>query len=314
MAKRSAQDVAATTGVILNPRSGYVTRHAVMDTVTLIQDALPHAQIHVLDPLDDVMLCCQELLSSGATTLVAAGGDGTVNGVAAILAGHGMVLGVLPVGTFNHFARDIGLAHGMRHALQVLRAGHVKTIDVASVNGNLFLNNSSIGLYPRLVQLRDRVGQRHGRGPATLEAALLMAQQPYPSRVSFTAAGRTQTFHGSFLFVGNNRYEPDPLHRRFRSRLDEGVLSCLILDEPDPGHFTASATRLPQENHLHHHGPHALATSQLIVVLTTDDTTPVSTDGEVRLLRPPLDYRICPQALRVIVPQSTGSPSERGTS
>jgi diacylglycerol kinase family enzyme len=313
-------EAAETIGVILNPGSGYVKKRGVKEVCALIQDAVPRARIHVLGPHDDVTRCCQDLLSSGATAVVAAGGDGTVNGVAAALVGRGAALGVLPAGTFNHFAADIGVGHDMDHALQVLLAGQVKTIDVGSVNGKLFLNNSSIGLYPYLVQLRDRVEQGQGKGAATLEAALLMAQQPDRSRVSFTAASQRQTYHGSFLFVGNNRYKPGtlwvPLHRRFRPRLDEGVLWYVILDEPDPGHpqrvpgtavppaEAVNGDQLPGADHPEHHGLHALTTPHLTVDLANDDTTLVSTDGEVQALRAPLDYRIVPQALRVIVPST----------
>jgi diacylglycerol kinase family enzyme len=302
MAKRSAKDVAETIGVILNPGSGYVTRHGVKDTCALLQDAVPGARVHVLGPHDDVMRCSQELLSAGATIVVAAGGDGTVNGVAAALAGSEAALGVLPAGTFNHFASDIGLAHGMRHALHALLAGQTKSIDVGSVNGNLFLNNSSIGLYPHLVELRERVEKGQGRVGATIEAALLMAQQGNRPSVSFAASSQTQTFQGSFLFVGNNRYAPDPLHRRFRPRLDEGALWCLILNEPPSDQHTAEPIQSLQGHRPERHGPHALTTQQLTIALASDDTTPVSTDGEVRVLHAPLEYRIHTGALRVIAP------------
>lgn len=289
-------------GVILNPGSGYVAKHGVEETHTRIQDAVPHARIHVLSPQDDVTRCSRELISSGARILVAAGGDGMVNAVAAAVVGSEAALGVLPAGTLNHFAQDIGLCHGVGHALQALLTGDVKTIDVGSVNGNLFLNNSSVGLYPHLVELRERVEKRRGRGRATLEAALLMAQRRDLSRVSFTATSQTQVLHGTFLFVGNNRYEPDLIHRRFRPRLDEGVLWCLILDGPDTRQSVASAGLPGNENTPAHRGPPALTIPQFTVTLANDDATLVSTDGEVQTLRAPLEYRACRQALRVVVP------------
>lgn len=291
-----------TFEIILNPRSGYVTRHGVQPTCALIQEAVPGARIHVLGPGDNVTQYCRDLLSSGATTIVAAGGDGTVNGVAAALVGSEAALGVLPAGTLNHFARDLGLGQAMPHALKVLGAGRVKAIDVGTVNGNLFLNNSSIGVYPHMVELRERIETGQGRVAATIETALLMAQQRDQAGVSFTASSETQSFHGSFLFVGNNRYAPDPLHRRFRPRLDEGILWCLILDEPGSGRGASSSPIHHQPEHQPgQQGPHLLTPLQLTVAVTDGDTTLVSTDGEVRTLRAPLDYRTCPRALRVIV-------------
>lgn len=295
-------------GVILNPRSGYASSRGVTETVALIQLALPNARIHVLDPCDELSVCCRELVTSGATTIAVAGGDGTVNGVAAALVATETVLGVLPAGTFNHFARDIGL-RDMRHALDVLKTGYVASIDMGEVNGRLFLNSSSIGIYPHLVQARDSAGLQHGRGPVTLEAALLMAQQLNRGRVTFTAITESAEFHGcSFLFVGNNRYMPNPLHRRIRPRLDEGVLSSVIVAAPSPG-AAADGVPLAHEGHLERYGPHLLTTRELIIELVGADATPVSADGEVRVLQGPLEYRVRPRALRIAVPATF--PRER---
>src|SRR5215218_7585967 len=85
---------------------------------------------------------------TGAEAVVAGGGDGTVGSVAGALAGHGMPLGVLPLGTLNHFAYDLGIPFTLDGAIAVIAAGHVASIDVGEVNGHVFVNNSSIGLYP----------------------------------------------------------------------------------------------------------------------------------------------------------------------
>jgi diacylglycerol kinase family enzyme len=94
--------------------------------------------------------------------VVSGGGDGTIAAVAAALVGKDAVLGVLPMGTLNHFAKDLGIPLELEKAVQTLFTGKVARVDVGEVNGRVFLNNSSIGFYPRLVQERERQ-QRQGR-------------------------------------------------------------------------------------------------------------------------------------------------------
>ena len=106
--------------------------------------------------------------------IVAAGGDGTVSAVAANVAGTGIPLGVLPLGTLNHFARDLGLPFDVEEAVRVLKSGRAIAVDTGEVNGHTFMNNSSIGLYPRLVRYRNQQQHRLGRGKwsALLRATL----------------------------------------------------------------------------------------------------------------------------------------------
>src|SRR5262249_24460873 len=100
----------------------------------------------------------------GIGAVVAAGGDGTVSAAAAGLVGSNIPLAVLPPRTRNHFARDLGLPPALSVAAKTIGSGTVVQVDVAQLNGRTFINNSSIGLYPRLVGKRDRQRQRLGRG------------------------------------------------------------------------------------------------------------------------------------------------------
>src|SRR6185312_11393676 len=93
---------------------------------------------------------------AGAEAVVAGGGDGTVRGVAAVLIGGKIPLGVLPLGTLNHFASDLKIPNDLAGAIQVIAHGTAQPLDVGEVNGEIFLNNSSIGFYPPIVQARDQ--------------------------------------------------------------------------------------------------------------------------------------------------------------
>jgi diacylglycerol kinase family enzyme len=164
------------------------------------------------------------LFSSGGTDLnefarhargvgglvVAGGGDGTIAAVAAALVGTDVALGVLPMGTLNHFAKDLGIPLELGRAVQTLFTGKVARVDVGDVNGRVFLNNSSIGFYPRIVQERERE-QRQGYSKwlAFAQAAALIVQQSRTLHVELDDDhGRRQSYDTPFVFVGNNRYAP----------------------------------------------------------------------------------------------------------
>src|SRR5436190_20644964 len=105
-------------GLILNPRSGYVAAHGLPYVRAQITAALPGVRIHILQQGDDLAARCRAFIADGATCIVAAGGDGTVSAVAAHLVGTEIPLGVIPAGTLNHFARDVGVGRDLAHALR----------------------------------------------------------------------------------------------------------------------------------------------------------------------------------------------------
>ncbi|MGA8712584.1 MAG: diacylglycerol kinase family protein, partial [Roseiarcus sp.] len=108
----------------------------------------------------DLPLSAARALGENSRLVVAGGGDGTINAVAGALAGRDTALGVLPIGTLNHFARDVGIPLNLEAAVRTLFTGQVKKVDVGEVNGRVFVNNSGIGLYPRIVRVREEAQRR----------------------------------------------------------------------------------------------------------------------------------------------------------
>src|SRR5439155_15163527 len=108
-------------------------------------------------------------VEAGCRILVAGGGDGTVNALAGAVVGRDVRFGVLPLGTLNHFAKDLGIPLDLAAAVDVVLDGRVQSVDVGEVNGRVFINNTSIGVYPRIVELRNR---HRGSGMAKWAAAL----------------------------------------------------------------------------------------------------------------------------------------------
>src|SRR6185503_16647759 len=105
-----------------------------------------------------------QAFASDADAVVIGGGDGTVSAAADRAVRHGKPIGVLPLGTLNHFARDLGMPPDLRDAVRAIATGVVREVDVGEVNGRVFVNNSSIGVYPTVVRDRDEQRLRFGRG------------------------------------------------------------------------------------------------------------------------------------------------------
>lgn len=239
---------------------------------------------------------------SEAATIVAGGGDGTICGVASVLVDTDKTLGILPLGTFNHFAKDLGIPLDIEGAAQTIIAGHAIQIDVGEVNERIFINNSSLGLYPSIVHHREqkqRLG--HRKWPALIWAAFTVLRR-YPFMdVRLNANGKEFSSRTPFVFVGNNEYEMESFNIGGRACLDAGRLSLYF------SHRTgrlgllrlalrAFLKRLPQGEEFV-----AMCTSE-VSIETRRKRVHVSTDGEVTIMQPPLRYRIRPGALRVIVP------------
>lgn len=234
---------------------------------------------------------------------VAGGGDGTVNCVASAIVGKGIALGVLPTGTLNHFARDLRIPTDIDQAVQTIIDGHRVAIDVAEVNDAIFLNNSSIGLYPDIV--RDREDGQRQRGlskPVAFFGACLRAARRYPFLdVMLLVDGRDYARRTPFVFVGNNEYTIDGLEVGGRKTLSAGTLSLYVAQRTGRlgllgFAFRALFGRLRQARDFD------AALSEEVVVQTRRKRLRVSTDGEVHVLDVPLRYRIRKRALEVLAP------------
>jgi diacylglycerol kinase family enzyme len=247
----------------------------------------------------------------GCEAVWAGGGDGTVSAVASALVGTEKALGVLPLGTLNHFAKDLGLPLDLEEAARALLAGRVARADAAEVNGRVFVNNSGLGIYPSIVRERERRQERHGLGKwVALAWATVTVLRRYPYlRVLLTAEGRTLSRRTPFVFVGNNEYELDAFRIGARPRLDRGLL-CVHLTRRDSGRLGllrlalgALTGRLREDRDFE-----SLKTDELTIE-TRQSRARVSLDGEVTVMQTPLRYRTLPGALRVITPKAeTGKP------
>jgi diacylglycerol kinase family enzyme len=241
--------------------------------------------------------------AADADSVAAVGGDGTVNAVASALAGGSTPMLVVPAGTLNHFARDLGVPLDPAEAALLVRDGAQRHVDVVEVNGRVFVNNSSIGAYPLAVVLRERLQDEGagGKWPAMARAALHTFRRFPTLRVRIAGDKREVALETPFVFVGNNPYGGETVSPGRRERLDGGRLGVLTAEATTRGAavrvaLAAVVGRLDSASGVWRGEPTEASVEAAAASLL------VSLDGEVVRLETPLVYRSRPGALVVFGP------------
>jgi diacylglycerol kinase family enzyme len=239
--------------------------------------------------------------------LIAAGGEGTISTAAASLAGTETVLGVLPFGTLNHFAKDLHIPLELEAAVANIIAGNAIAVDVGEVNDRVFINNSSLGLYPDIVRDRERQQSRLGRGKwRSLVWASLAAFRRFPFlRVRIEVEGTKRAYATPLVFVGNNEYKMEGFDIGERDRIDQGRLSVYIVKRQGRAALVRLALQTLAGRLCQARDFEALSTTEFVID-TRHARILVATDGEVQPMGSPLHYRTRPRSLRVIVPRHEG--------
>lgn len=261
--------------------------------------------VNALDAGDDLTALTHEAVEKGAKIVAAGGGDGTINAVASALVDTDVALGVLPLGTLNHFAKDLGIPLKLEEAIRTLFQGETIEIDVAEVNGKVFLNNSSLGLYPRIVRQRE-ANQKRGlpKWIAFLRALFYVARNHASLYLRLKIDDSRAEIHKTpFLFIGNNRYALAGLQIGKRNSLVGAHLwICKAPDASRAGLLRLTLRAL--SGRLKDKDLEATEAKEAWIETRTPHSH-VSTDGEVAAMQGPLHYRSRPQALKVIVPRPT---------
>jgi diacylglycerol kinase family enzyme len=232
--------------------------------------------------------------------VVAAGGDGTVSEVVQHLPEES-TLAVLPSGTLNHFARDLGVGD-METAFRVLESGNARTIDLGRAGAGRFVNNVGMGLYPELVRERQGSGGRWRTMLASLAAALRILHRARPLSGSITIDGRTRRLSAWILMIGNNRVSLRPGSLGERDRLDDGLLEVhLMLVGRGAGRLTGPVWRVVR-GRLWRSERLVRAEGRRVRVRVDGPPRLVSRDGECVDRTTTLEAEILPKALRVLAP------------
>jgi diacylglycerol kinase family enzyme len=294
--------------VFLNAGSGGGNDAALATRVaTLFERAGARAEVRLVRG-HELAAALRAAIERRPDAIVAGGGDGTVGSVAAALVGGPIALGVLPLGTLNHFAKDLGLPLALDAAVERIARGTVHRVDVGEVNGRIFVNNSSLGLYPDIVRERERQQRRLGRGKwAAFVWASIGALRRFPFMgVRLSIDGRAALRRTPFVFIGNNVYSMEGFAIGERERLDAGCLSLYVAQRAGRLKLLMLALhalfgRLEQARDFD-----ALSAAE-IDVESKRKRLRVATDGEITMMTPPLRYRTRPASLLVVAGEPRAS-------
>jgi diacylglycerol kinase family enzyme len=242
----------------------------------------------------------------GIEALVVAGGDGTIACAASLLAGRDLPLGLLPLGTMNLLAKDVGVSLDLDVAIETIRTGQVRKIDLGEVNGHVFLTSSLLGMPARMAKHRE--SQRAGldvRGASRFAGGLLRHLGRYPKlAITSRIDGRERRWRVRLLAVVNNEFVERPGQMLVREPLDGGRLTLYLLEHLSLwsmlrlacGFALGDWHRLPG---LERHPVDS------VTIDSAHRALRVMNDGEVRLIDAPLSYCSRPKSLAVLVPPAS---------
>ena len=251
----------------------------------------------------DVAAVCRDAIRRGTRLFIAAGGDGTIHHVVQAVVHTDAVLGVIPIGTYNHFARDLGIPLDWRAALEVALTGERRQIDTARVNDQFFVNNVSMGLYPELVARREEKGRDYPRWKARLHATYVTLRK-YP-HVTFTVESdhHQELIRTHIFMVSNNSYDLSRMGiEASRNTLEEGRLSVYWLPHTPRLQLMKFVARYLAGRVRDVPGFRSFRTLRMRVQ-SSRPFLHVGVDGEVFTMRTPLSITIVPQSLLVRVPR-----------
>jgi diacylglycerol kinase family enzyme len=257
-----------------------------------------------LVPGSDVAAALERACGEDVDAVVVGGGDGTIATAAHHLVGKRVALGILPLGTMNLMAKDLGIPLGLEEAVEALARGEVRAIDACTVNGHVFLNNSVLGLYPRMVEERERQrGAHHLRKWPAMFLAAFRSLWHFPLlQVSVETDGVRRRLLTPILAVANNAYDEGYGRLLQRSRLDAGRMGVYLARHRSPLGLVWLMLRLFVGGWQRNPELETLVVAELRVRAFRRRIR-VANDGEVLRLKPPLEYRVHPGALKVLVPR-----------
>jgi diacylglycerol kinase family enzyme len=293
--------------VLLNSSAGTLANSATKDEPERIRRAFEAAgqQVEVRDvegsKLEEET---RAALTSDFDAIIAGGGDGTLNTIANVVAGSGKGYGVLPLGTHNHFAKDLGLPLELEPAIAALAAGEMTDLPVAEVNGRIFLNFSALGFHPELVRHRD--AQRKSLGRAKWQAMIVAFFHVFTRfpiiRVRLVTHDTTMRRITPSVIVCNNPHQMKVFGVENASVPERGLLNIYLARRTSRLSMVWLFIRAMFRTLDTAKTFEAMALRE-VTIDTAHRHARVSIDGEVTDMRPPLKYKVRETGLRVIVPR-----------
>ena len=292
--------------IILNEKSGdppeAEARRAEM--TTLLASHGLDADLHSPEAGSDFVAFARDVLMAGDyDMLVAAGGDGTIGAVASACHDADVPMGVIPQGTFNYFARGLDIPEEMDGAIRVLAEGRLSDLALGEVNGQVFLNNASLGIYPLILKTREGVYSRWGRSRIAAYWSVILALVGFrrPLRLRITLDGQPKRLRTPLAFVANSAYQLEEFRLDGAEEVRKGRFALFTSRGTSRMALVRDALRLGT-GRAQKGEEFELMTGREIVIDTGKKRALVARDGEKELMHTPIRFRIRERPLRVVVP------------
>ncbi|XDA97023.1 diacylglycerol kinase family protein [Sulfitobacter sp. LCG007] len=295
--------------IVINPKSGKKRGRTDLGEIKrLIRERDLDVEIRPLSKGSDVDKVARKAVEDGFGTIIAAGGDGTISGVASALHGKDVRMGILPLGTFNYFARSLDIPDDIEGAIDVLAAGGERTIPVGTINGKVFLNNASLGIYPEVLRTRETTYTRWGRSriAAYWSVLLTLMRLPKPLKLEITTAQETKLVRTPLAFVVSNAYQLDEVGLEGAECIRDGKMVLLIAPDSDRlklvRHGLTLAMGLARKNR-----DFSMICVDELTIASDRKHLLVARDGERARMERPFRFELHKDSLRVITPEHAAS-------
>ncbi len=290
--------------LIVNEKAGSQQQGQYRDRLERwLSDLAGPARLRVIGRNDDIRTCAREAAAAGYGTVVAAGGDGTVCAVAEALADSGAALGVVPLGTFNFFARGIGVPLDVDAALEALALGRKVPVTTGDLNGRIFLNNASIGLYPAILSQREGIYRRWGRNKLVSHWSVLKALfgAPNSHRMRVSVDGAVHEVRTPLAFVANSAFQLEQYQLAGAEPVRAGQFALFLAANGGRWRMLLFALRLARGKMMKNRD-FTLLCGDEIVIETRKSSRLVARDGESERMQPPFRFTHRRDALQVVMP------------
>jgi YegS/Rv2252/BmrU family lipid kinase len=290
--------------VILNAGSGSKDDQELVQQITqALQARCAEFELRQTGRGGDLAQMARQAVKDGFDVVVACGGDGTQSAVAGALAGTDTIMGVLPAGTFNYFARDLGVGETIEDALETLLDASPAPKDVGQIENLVFLNNVSLGAYPQILKTRETIYDRWGRSRLAAYWSVLVALRRLRHPMDLTAKvdGQSRHFTTALVFVARSAYQLETFGLEGADAIRNGQFAVLIAKARQPLPLIRSAIRLALGKSAKNSDFELLVTDELVIE-TGRGRHLVAHDGEKTVMASPFHLRVWKDGLQVLLP------------
>lgn len=292
--------------VIMNGKSGRRDTESVPDQIrAALSRRIPSAELRILDSGSELLPSTRKAVEEGFDTIVAAGGDGTISGVASVLRGTGATMGILPLGTFNYFARSLDIPTEIPQAIDLLCDGAPRPVRIARINDRVFLNNASLGAYPAILKTREDVYRRWGRRRigAYWSVLVTLVTLRRPLRVRIEAGDQVLNRRTPLIFAVNNAFQLNQIGLQGQEEIANGQLALFIAPDTNRWGMLRNALLLAL-GLAEREKEFDFIAADRIRIIDNQSKHDIACDGERDRMRAPYDLQVIENELTVVAPQA----------